>query len=67
LSPHFVHLPSHVGPAGSIWLEASIDGIVVSDSEGTVAAFLAGIRQEIAEGRFVRRMAHGHPYWKRAD
>lgn len=65
LSPHFVHLPADVAAAGALWLEASIDGILLHDTARRVASLLARIRREAVEGRLVRRMAHGHPYWVR--
>jgi predicted nucleotidyltransferase len=65
LSPHFVHLPADAAGAGVLWLEASIDGILLHDTSRKVATVLAKIRRALAEGRLVRRSAHGHPYWIR--
>ena len=65
LSPHFVHLPVDVDEAGVLWLEASIDGILLHDASRRVASLLARIRRAAVEGRLVRRTAHGHPYWVR--
>jgi hypothetical protein len=31
-----------------------------------MAAELAGVRRTIADGRVIRAMAHGQPYWKAA-
>lgn len=65
LSPHFVHLPSETGTAGSIWLEAAVDGIPLFDRGHRVGRFLVRLRQEIAAGRVVRKSVYGHPYWVR--
>lgn len=66
-SPHFVHLPGGIERAGSLWLEAAVDGIVLHDGSGSVQRFLGRLRRVIAEGRVVRRMAYGHPYWVKGD
>ena len=65
LSPHFVHLPDHAADAGSVWLEASVDGIIWHDPHGKVSRTLAGIRRVIASGLISRREAYGLPYWVR--
>jgi len=65
LSPHFVHLPADAAGSGVLWLESSIDGILLYDTARRVASLLARIRREAVEGRLIRRMAHGHPYWVR--
>jgi hypothetical protein len=52
-------------PTG-VWCEAAIDRIVWYDREGLVARRLAAVRRSIADGRVVRAMAHGQPYWKGA-
>ena len=67
LSPHFVHIPASPTDAGSLWLEASVDGVVCYDRDGTVSRFLGRIRRLIASGRLKRRWAYGHPYWVRAE
>jgi hypothetical protein len=66
-SPHFVHMPASPTRAGSLWLEASVDGVVFYDRDGAVARFLGRIRQLIASGRLRRRWAYGHPYWVKAE
>ncbi len=65
LSPHFVTLPVAGEEYGSIWIEAAVDGTIVQDRSGRVAALLIAIRRQIAAGRYRRAMAHGHPYWTR--
>lgn len=66
-SPHFVHLPPAAAAAGSIWLEASVDGILLYDRDGRVSRFLGLLRRAIASGRLKRKTAYGHPYWVKAE
>jgi hypothetical protein len=66
-SPHFVHLPDRIEKAGSVWLEAAVDGVVLHDGGGSVQRFLGRLRRVIAEGGLVRRTAYGHPYWVKGD
>jgi predicted nucleotidyltransferase len=66
-SPHFVHIPANPGDAGSIWLEAAVDGIVLFDRAGVVSRFLGSIRRLIASGDRKRRWAYGHPYWVKGE
>ena len=65
LSPHFAHLPPDVHRAGSVWLEAAVDGSVLSDRGHRINRFLRRLRVEIASGGLVRKLAYGHPYWVR--
>ena len=60
---HFIHLPDNPDRAGAVWCEAAIDGVVLDDRGGRVESTLRQIRRAIAEGRLVRRHAHGQPYW----
>jgi predicted nucleotidyltransferase len=64
LSPHFVHEPPAIEGAGSIWLEASIDGIMLYEVDRRLSFFLRDLRHSIISGKYERKMAHGHPYWK---
>ena len=64
-SLHFVHLPDSIEKAGSIWLEAAVDGDILFEADGGVRRFLRELRRAMANGRFCRRTAHGHPYWVR--
>jgi len=66
-SPHFVHLPLDAMDAGSVWLEAAVDGIVLHDVDEEVARFLGSIRRLIASGRLKRLSAYGHHYWVKGD
>jgi predicted nucleotidyltransferase len=62
VEPHFVHLPAN-GEAGTIWAEAALDGIVLFERELIVSRTLAAVRRQIADGKLVRRVIHGQPYW----
>lgn len=63
---HFAH-PSAAGTLPTaVWCEAAVDGIVWYDCDGTIAIRLGEVRRAIAEGRVVRAIAHGQPYWKGA-
>lgn len=60
---HFLHLPPAPERAGGVWCEAAIDGIVLGDRDGRVDETLRRIRRAVADGRLVRKYAHGQPYW----
>ena len=62
---HFVHLPEEEVFSG-LWAEAAIDGRVLFDRDGSVSEHLHRVRRAIAEGRLLRRVAHGQPYWTQA-
>jgi len=66
LNAHFVHLPQRAEDAGSLWLEVAIEGRVISDRSGRLEGALILLRRAIASGRFVREVAHGQPFWRRA-
>jgi predicted nucleotidyltransferase len=59
---HFVHPPGEDLPGG-LWAEAAVDGVVLFERGFALSARLARVRRAIAEGRLVRRFAHGQPYW----
>ena len=63
---HFVHLPEEETFSG-LWAEAAIDGQVLFDRDGSVSNHLLRVRRAIAEGRLMRRVAHGQPYWTEAS
>ena len=60
---HFVHLPSAVARAGGVWCEAAIEGRLIADRAGQIEDALIELRRAIADGRLVRKRAHGQPYW----
>ena len=66
LDVHFVHLPADSRAPGALWCEAALDGVILADRDGTIAGTLRDVRRAIAEGRVVRRRAHGQPYWTTA-
>jgi uncharacterized protein len=65
LSPHFVCLPGPDETPGSLWLEVSLDAIVLSEKDLQVSKVLSRIRKDIASAVVVRHISHGHPYWVR--
>ena len=60
---HFIHFPSSPDRASGVWCEAATDGLLFYDRDGRVDETLRRIRREIADGRLVRKHAHGQPYW----
>lgn len=66
IDAHFTH-PSAPGSAPTaVWCEAAVDGVVWYDRDGAITIRLGEVRRAIAEGRVVRGVAHGQPYWKGA-
>jgi hypothetical protein len=63
VEPHFVHLPPPDARISGMWAEVATDGIVLFERGLLVSKRLVAIRQEIADGRLVRRRVHGQPYW----
>ena len=51
------------GAGGGFWPEIALDGIVLFERDVAVSRRLVAIRRAIADGRLVRRTAHGQPYW----
>ena len=51
------------GVGGGFWPEIALDGIVLFERGVVLSRQLVGIRRAIADGRLVRRTAHGQPYW----
>lgn len=62
VDPHFAHLPS-VGSPSNLWGEAALEGTVLFERGRLVTEALVRIRRAAAEGRLVRRVSHGQPYW----
>jgi len=62
VEPHFVHLPN-ASEIGTIWAEASIDGVVLFERDLAISRRLAAVRRQIVAGKLVRRVIHGQPYW----
>jgi hypothetical protein len=67
IDAHFTHLsPAPIEGPGAVWCEAAVEGRLWYDRDGGVARRLADVRRAIADGRVVRAVAHGQPYWKGA-
>lgn len=66
-SPQFVHLPD-LKQCSSLWLEVSLEGIILLDTkEEVIKKNIFKIRQMIAEGKYLRKFTHGHPYWVKVE
>ncbi len=65
VDPHFVHPAADEGFSG-LWAEVALDGTVLFDRGWMLSARLARVRRAIADGRLVRRVVHGQPYWTEA-
>jgi predicted nucleotidyltransferase len=63
VEPHFTHLPDERKVVAGVWAEVALDGVVLFERSLAVSRRLSKIRRDIAEGRIVRKMAHGQPYW----
>jgi predicted nucleotidyltransferase len=63
VEPHFVHLPESEDRVTGIWAEVAVDGLVLFERGLRVSRYLARVRRDILEGRLVRRVVHGQPYW----
>lgn len=63
VEPHFVHLPPEADVLSGVWAEVAVEGIVLFERELVVSRRLVRIRQQIASGAIVRRVAHGQHYW----
>lgn len=66
IDAHFAHLPAAGAAPTAVWCEAAVDGIVWYDRDGAIAIRLGDVRRAIADGRVVRAVTHGQPYWKGA-
>ena len=62
VSPHFVHWP-HLDNIGSLWLEVSLEGQILFDRQNQLFVLLSEIRKQIAQLKYIRKQANGHPYW----
>lgn len=64
INVHFVYLPEDLKKCGSIWLECALEGILIFEAkEAKIRKKVLQIRSLIAQGRWRRKFAHGHPYW----
>lgn len=65
IAPAFVHWTADKEPSG-LWLEIALDGRLIWKRDEELENYLRDLRHKIAAGRFLRREAHGQPYWTRA-
>jgi hypothetical protein len=63
VEPHFVHLAQAEARCAGLWAEVAMDGIVLFARDLDLPARLAGIRRDVADGRILRKVANGQPYW----
>jgi hypothetical protein len=61
-SPQFSHLPT-AEKFSSLWLEVAMEGDILFDPAGKLKTILRKIREDVAAGRYIRKISHGHPYW----
>jgi hypothetical protein len=66
VDPHFAHVPRADDAPSAAWAEAAVGGVVLFERDDRVSKHLVRVRTAVAEGRFVRRVAHGQPYWTEA-
>jgi hypothetical protein len=66
LDLHFVHLPAPGSAPSALWCEAAVDGLVIHERDVQLSRRLAELRRAMADGRLVRRMVQGQPYWAAA-
>lgn len=64
-TPQFVHLPSEIKEAGSLWFEVALEGEILWEQDNSVREFIYRLKDAIATGKLVRRWSNGHPYWIR--
>jgi len=59
-----VHYPESENDVGSLWREVALEGRILwaRDKLG-VAQLLSSIRSSLLEGKSIRKMYHGQPYW----
>lgn len=63
LQAQLTHLPIPGVVAGGLWAEVALEGIVLWERHVRLSRRLVAVRRDIVEGRLVRRVAHGQPYW----
>lgn len=66
VEPQFVHLIDPGVRFSGTWAEVAMEGIVLVERGFEVSLRLVELRGQIAEGRIVRRVVHGQPYWVEA-
>jgi predicted nucleotidyltransferase len=66
VEPHFVHLPAPGERVAGLWAEVAIDGVVLYARDPRIPIRLGQVRRDVVDGRIVRRVVHGQPYWVEA-
>ncbi len=64
VSPQFVRLPSEKDPLTSLWLEVSLDGVVLWENGFAVSRVFSSLRRRIAASEVSRGESHGQGYWR---
>lgn len=63
ISLFLAHLPAEDVQPGDLWLDISLDGVILADTHGRIANTMDRIRQWIASGKVIRHDIHGQGYW----
>jgi len=66
ISLSLAHLPKEEERPGSLWLEISRDGIILSDRNGQIAKAIDRIHKLITTEKIMRHETHGQGYWVHA-
>lgn len=62
--PHFARLAEPRLRAG-VWAEVAVEGVILFERGLELSRRLVDLRRQIVAGRWIRRRAHGQPYWVR--
>ena len=65
VSVHFTHLPQNFETLSVLWPEVAIEGQWQYCSSLKAMTVLTKIRNLVAHGEYIRKTAHGQPYWVR--
>ena len=63
VDPHFAHVPRRDEDPTGLWAEVAVSGVVLFERDDRVATHLVRVRGAIADGKLVRKISHGQPYW----
>lgn len=63
VDPHFAHVPRRDDDPAGLWAEVAVSGVVLFERDDRVSTHLVRVRGAIAEGKLVRKISHGQPYW----
>jgi hypothetical protein len=63
ISLHLGHLPKIPSEAGSLWLECSLDAMILFGPTGAIQHTILAVRDFVTSGAVVRRVTHGQGYW----